>query len=498
MRIKHCCFPARYARHAGAGVALLVAALTSSCQSQSPPSAAASVAASVAVPSAASAAPSPAAKVERRPVANGPLLLRDGIELRKVAAVEGGPIALARNPVTGDAYVLHPTAGLMQVALDGPTTVTKIATAAEVGGGGVPAGMAFGPDGTLYVVSNRASGARTRAIIQRSAGPLGAQPTWQTLAKTAQYQLSGTPFDHLWNGIAVDPSGKYVYVNAGSRTDHGEVETNTSNFPDTRDVALTAKIFRLPADAVDLALPNDLAALQAQGLIFADGTRNAYDLEFAPNGDLFASDNGPDADYPDELNWIREGRHYGFPWMFGSDANPQATPGYDSSKDVFLNDAFTAVKTGTYKDDPKFPKAPGEFTAPVVNKGPDATQYRGTDGQAHIAAAEGKSLTTFTPHRSPLGLQFAGPEQLPAQWRTAADTLSLFVLSWGSAGGTLTDTGNDLLQLELRKAGDGYESVTSQIARDFKNPISAVLLENRLYVLEYGSGTLWELTFTGS
>jgi glucose/arabinose dehydrogenase len=162
---------------------------------------------------------------------------------------------------------------------------------------------------------------------------------------------------------------------------------------------------------------------------------------------------------------------------------------------VFLNEAFTAVRTGTYKDDPSFPKPAGEFTDPVVNTGPAATQYRAADGSARVAADEGKPLGTFTPHRSPLGLQFAGGEQLPAPWRAPGDALTAFVVSWGAAGGTLTDTGNDLLQLQLSKQGDNYGSVTTQVARDFKNPISAVLVEDRLYVLEYGSGAIWELTF---
>ena len=63
-------------------------------------------------------------------------------------------------------------------------------------------------------------------------------------------------------------------------------------------------------------------------------------------------------------------------------------------------------------------------------------------------------------------------------------------------GGTLTDRGQDLLHLKLTREGDNYSAVTTQIARGFKNPIDAVLIENRLYVLEFsGDSTIWELTF---
>src|SRR5258706_162036 len=71
-----------------------------------------------------------------------------------------------------------------------------------------------------------------------------------------------------------------------------------------------------------------------------------------------------------------------------------------------------------------------------------------------------------------------------------------FILSWGAAGGTLSYKGQDLLYLQLTKKGDNYEAITTEIARGFKNPIDAVLIENRLYVLEYGgNGAIWELTF---
>jgi mono/diheme cytochrome c family protein len=58
--------------------------------------------------------------------------------------------------------------------------------------------------------------------------------------------------------------------------------------------------------------------------VFASGFRNPYDLAFSPSGELFAGDNNPDAlddtlHYlpPEELNYVRQGRHYGFPDAFG-------------------------------------------------------------------------------------------------------------------------------------------------------------------------------------
>ena len=434
---------------------------------------------------------------ESQPISDGPVLLRNDIALRKVVDVGGASIRLAWHPLEQALYYIHPGQGIFRVHLTEPSSAEKIVDIKDITADGMPSGMAFGPDGTLYVVVNRMSSQiLTQALIYKGIATEDGVFTWEILAQSEPYPTSATPFDHLFNGIVVSPDNQWVFVNSGSRTDHGEVEDNSGSFPDQREAAITSNILRIPIDAKDLIIPNDEAALNAQGLLYADGTRNAYDLEFGPNGDLFATDNGPDADFPDELNWIREGEHYGFPWRFGSQDNPQQFSDYDGGNDKRLSDDFTAVQMGTYQNDPGFPPAPVPFTDPVVNLGPAAAQYRGEDGGQYDAAAEGKPLNTFTPHRSPLGLVFTTDPNMPADLRGNEESLSAFLLSWGAAGGTLSDRGQDLLHLSLTKKGDNYESVTTQIARDFKNPIDALMIENRLYVLEYGAnGAIWELTF---
>lgn len=444
--------------------------------------------------SAGSARPSAPPRVELRPIEGGPTVLRSDITLRKLVDIGANAVKLVHNPADNALYVLHVKDGLKRVDL-GAGGVESVATVAEMVDDAVPSGLTIGPDGTLYVVANRrASDTETQGLVVRGA-PSDGGWSWSTLASSAPYQLGGTNFDHLFNGIAVSPDNQWVYVASGSRTDHGEVESNNAAFPDAREIALTARIFRLPAGADDLVLPNDENKLADAGLVYARGTRNAYDMAFAPNGDLLAVDNGPDADYPDELNWIREGAHYGFPWRFGVQDNPQQFPDYDDKEDKRLNPDFVAVQRETYGNDPGFPQAPGALTDPVANLGPDGNQTRADDGSV-LEVPAGDSLATFTPHRSPLGLVFITDERMPADLRSDDTTFGAFVLSWGSAGGTLSDRGEDLLHLALRKQGANYQSVTTQVARDFHNPIDAVVVENRLYVLDYGAdGTIWELAF---
>lgn len=444
-------------------------------------------------PASSPTAPTP---FESQPIADGPVLLRAGLTLRKVLEVGPNNIRLVRNPADGDIYLLDPAEGIFRVDnLTASASLDKVASIQEIKGAAT--GIAFGPDGTLYAVLNTTvEKTKTQVVVRKGVPNDEGLFTWEILASSEPYPLSNTYYDHLYNGIVVSPDGQWIYINGGSRTEHGEVEDNGGAFPNTREVAFTSKILRLPTSATELVLPNDEAALTAQELIFARGTRNAYDMAFAPNGDLFAIDNGPDADYPDELNWIRAGLHYGFPWRFGTQDNPQQFANYDPTKDLHLQSGFYATDNGLYHNDPDFPPPPGAFTDPVVNLGPDGMIYRGDDGQEYNAGKQGKTLSTFTPHIAPLGLVFATEPELPAQWRDEGDMFSAFLVSWGAAGGTLSYQGQGLLHLQLTKAGDNYEVRTNEIARGFLNPIDAVLVENRLYVLEYGgNGAIWELTF---
>ncbi len=437
--------------------------------------------------------PSAPPRVESKPVPGGPTVLRADIGVRKLVDVGFNAVKLVHSAADNALYVLHVENGLQRIPLGDKSSVEDVASVSELFDDGVPSGMTIGPDGSIYLVANRrASETENQGLVVRGTASDGAW-SWSKLVSSEPYQLGGTNFDHLFNGIAVSPDNKWVYISSGSRTDHGEVEDNEGAYPDAREIALTARIFRVPADSEDLVLPNDEAKLDAEKLVFARGTRNAYDMAFAPNGDLLAIDNGPDADYPDELNWIREGGHYGFPWRFGAQDNPQQFPDYDPSTDKLLNEDFVAVQRGTYANDPEFPEAPGDFLDPIANLGPDANQTRGDDGSV---VEDSESLPTFTPHRSPLGLVFVTGDAMPADLRSDDATMSAFVASWGAAGGDLSDKGQDLLHLALRKKGENYESVTTQLASEFTNPIDAVLVENRLYVLDYGEdGTIWELTF---
>jgi glucose/arabinose dehydrogenase len=450
-----------------------------------------------AVPTVPVAVPTAQTRPTSIPVVPGnPIALRADIQIRKILETGGGFARLKLDPLTETIYYMDSQANIYRLDVqpgDGSRGVL-MHTIAEIGTapGFYSTGMAFGRDGTLYVVGNIAAETTTRAVIRKGVLDSSGKRTWTTLATTEPYEKSNTQFDHVFNGIVVSPDGRYVYVNSGSRTDHGEVQAARGAFPDTREVPLTSAIFRLPTDRNDQLLPNDEAELKARGYLFADGVRNSYDPAFAPNGDLLAGDNGPDADYPDELNWLQEGHHYGFPWRLGNIDNPQRFPDYDPSKDGRLQPDFFAVKEGFYQTDLTFPPPPAgvTFTDPIANLGPDADRFREVDGREQDASDLGQPAYTFTPHRSPLGLVFDAAGALTGDLKGGA-----FILSWGAAAGNLSDPGRDLLHLKLTKTDSTYQAQATQLVVGFDHPVDGALLGKKLYVLDYGGkGSIWEVT----
>lgn len=363
-------------------------------------------------------------------------------------------------------------------------------------------GLAIGADGTIYLVTNTdVENNQTRAtILQGKFNSSTGNRFWSVLAQSEPYPRSNTAFDHRFNGIIVSPDREFIYVNSGSRTDRGEVQSASGSFPDTREVGLTACVLRIPTNSQNLILPNDRDALKAAGYIFAEGTRNTFDFAFAPNGDLFGTENGPDRDMSDELNWLRLGLNYGFPWRIGGADNPQQFPGYNPTNDLLLNPSFTAVQKGFFYNDPSFPPRPGiDLTEPVANLGPDADKFRDpADGQVRDASDLGKSLSTFTSHRSPLGLVFDTAQVLSSEFQGDG-----FMLSFthpdemgNSIRSPLSDPTKDLLHLDLNKVNEtSYELHATRIVTGFNNPIDAEIIGNKIYVIEYGGNQgIWEVT----
>lgn len=434
-----------------------------------------------------------------------PQSLRSDIKIRNVlnTLTTSASIRIAKDPRNQTLYYLKQNGDIYRVNLGTTSTAIRVYTSTDHKAVGVQ-GMAIGPDGTIYLVGNADVGnVQTRATIVKGVLNSTGGRVWSTLAQTASYPRSATAYDHRFNGAIIDPTNTYLYVNSGSRTDHGEVQSANNLYPNTREVGLTACILRLPIGGQNILLPNDRNSLKTSGYIFAEGTRNTFDFAFAPNNDLFGAENGPDRDMPDELNWLRQGGHYGFPWRIGGLDNPQQYSNYNPASDRLLDPKFNAVKLGYYYNDPTFPRRPSiDLFGSIYNLGPDADSFRDSvDGQVKDASNLGLTIRTFTAHRSPLGLVFDRQNAMSTEFQGDG-----FMLSWtkgdptgATVAGPFKDPSEDLLHLDLAKVTINnnltYQVRTKRIVQGFNQPIDAEIIGNKIYVLEYGGNQgIWEVS----
>ena len=433
---------------------------------------------------------------------SSPVSLRSDITIQLVMNVNNNGARIAKDPISGNFFYTTALGNIYEIKnINAGPSQTLLYTAADHGIDFLQ-GMAF-MDSTLFLIGNKLiDSTENIGLIKKYVLQPGGLRSLINVAVTDTYPQSYTWYDHGFSGIAISPDKNYLYISSGSRTDHGEEQNNYGKYPGLREVPLTSAIFRIPANSVDLKLPKDEAALAPY--LYADGVRNSFDLAFDANGNLFATENAGDRDDPEELNWIRQGRHYGYPWEMGGNETPQQYPGYVPDLDALINKKTNAYLKGYFYDDAAFPSKAGlTFTPPVKNLGPDADKYRESSGSVNDGSASGNNLNSFTPHRCPLGLSFDNENLLVPDLRGDA-----FVVSFSRGGdvsgldiygypGTVDDSGEELLHLDLSPDGsDNYKMQVTAIANNFSYPVDTYLDDNLLYVIEHstnGKGRLYKV-----
>ena len=246
----------------------------------------------------------------------------------------------------------------------------------------------------------------------------------------------GSPaYIHAAENIAFGPDG-FLYVGNGARTDAGQTGTDGTWFGGG-ETPITACIWRL-----DPKLENPPID------VFARGVRNAYGFCWNDQGEMIATENGPDADPEEELNLIERGKHYGFPYT------------------------FAAWKKKAYAHTPDPP--PGlEFTIPIPNIGPDG-------------GFEGKPIYTFDPHSCPGGIAFLGND-FPEGFR------GTFLLArFGNFIRSVKESsGYDVLRAKLhRNVGGKYEAEVHTVLAPLGRPLDVhVSGQGKVYICEYSRGT---------
>src|SRR5688572_8102619 len=185
--------------------------------------------------------------LEATQVLGAPVALNTNIQLRlilnTVDASGSASIRITKDPRTNELYYSKFNGDIYRVTIrpgNGTSTSTKVYGAANHGIGDSAQGMAIGPDGTIYVVGNFTTdgGNRTFARIVKGVPSSTGERVWSVLAQTEAYPRSRTAFDHVFNGIIASADGNWIFVNSGSRTDHGEVQDVGGVFPNTREVEI--------------------------------------------------------------------------------------------------------------------------------------------------------------------------------------------------------------------------------------------------------------------
>ena len=427
------------------------------------------------------------------------------IQVDSIMTVKPGASKMAFNPITqsifysssdGNIYEVFETVGVDSLRFDASQHgLTRVQ------------GLCF-LDSTMFLAGNLwGNTTGVGLIVKGKLMPDGARQ-WTTIVVTEAYPTSSPYGDHGFTGINLDPSGQFLYFSGGSRTSFGEVESNSGNYPGMREQALTSKIYRVPVDAENLYWLNDSTFLENSGFVFAEGTRNAYDMAWNAENHLFAIDNAGERDDPEELNWIQQGHHYGFPWRIGGNENPLLSPTYDAAQDPLINPQNSAFLAGDFNPDPLFPPIPTgiQFTEPLRHYGNAADYYKDAlSGEIKRANVEDTFIRTFTAHRSPLGLVidrdslmngiFKGKSFIMSFMPGGDSTGSTPLSPWGSPC-PFVDPSRELvmMSLDFDTSLMDYVIHSENIATGFYLPVDVEQLENVLYIIE-NNGVLWKLTF---
>lgn len=431
---------------------------------------------------------------------SNPTALVPGIDIQRMMTVGDGVVRMVLDPVQGDLLYTNTSGDIYRVYSNGAQfTDSLLYTAADHGVAYVQGMIAH--DSVLYVSGNIDSNTPlTQGKIVRGVLQANGTRQWSTVMLTEPYETADY-FDHLLSGIAISNDGDSLAVCNGARGDHGEIQTRYGTYPGLRNVPLTTHVFLIPTrNAGVITLPNDSVDLASSPYLFASGIRNTFDMAYDAEGRLFGVENSGDYDHNEEMNWLRRGRHYGFPWRMGTSFNPQQFPDFDPLTDSLIPRFSRTWREGFWTNDPSFPPPPSGivFEDPIMNIGPDADKFRDSTGAVNDASDLGIPIGTFTAHRSPLGLVFDKDSVLAPGFKADA-----FMLSWtqgrDSCGCYLSPSGNysigpfvdpsqDLLQLHLVYDSliDNFTLSATRIIGDFSRPVDAELDGNVLYVIENG------------
>ncbi|MEM6766438.1 MAG: Ig-like domain-containing protein, partial [Bacteroidota bacterium] len=359
-----------------------------------------------------------------------------------------------------------------------------ITTLVDARGARAAIGLVFEPtnDGSLI------------AWVTHSSGGLQNAPTWDgNLSRLTGDDLENEELvltnlprsirDHLTNSLEFGPDGA-LYFNQGSNSAMGAPDGAWGNRPER---LLSAAVLRLDIDLLPNNLPLDVQTVDGNGsydpfavnaplTIFAEGIRNAYDLVWHTNGQLYIPTNGSAAggntptSNPNDQNYIAPNPNYSY--------SGPTIPYIGGIQPTQFDYLFRVVANGYYGH-------PNPLRAKYVLNGGDAdVNNAGYNGVAPDAGYLGFAYN-FDRNKSPNGVieyrsnAFGGALQgriLVVRYSQNDDIIVL------EPGGSNLDIVNEI---------EGIPGFTG-----FSNPLDLIedVSTGNIYVSEYGANRITLIT----
>jgi uncharacterized repeat protein (TIGR03806 family) len=200
----------------------------------------------------------------------------------------------------------------------------------EAGGEKGLLGLAFAPDflssGRFYLNYTRRQAGQLQTVISR----FTVNPPLTGMPSPASEQILLTidqPYDnHNGGGLAFGPDG-FLYIGMGDGGSAGDPQNYSQNMNSLLgkmlriDVNTTGATYRVPPDNPFVGQAGRRAEIWASGL--RNPWRFAFDPDPSPNGTLWAADVGQNA--VEEIDVIEKGRNYGWKIMEGDRCYSPAT-----------------------------------------------------------------------------------------------------------------------------------------------------------------------------
>ena len=368
----------------------------------------------------------------------------EGWALSEVAQLPEMSVRFASRGPGAPVYVLAEQGGIYQFH-PSTKTVSQIFRADEYGISGQgkfsSSAMAVDAGGELWVVTNQRLGTpagdgmyMNSVSIWRSSGVVDGGPCRMVLWFNTTYPQGGGAFNHGVSHMAFGPDG-LLYLNSGARTDSGEFG-NPPKYYSGGETPITACLWRM-----------DPKAAKPEIEVIARGIRNAYGFAWDDHSRLFTVSNGPEANEPEEMDFIEQGNHYGFPYQFGNSP---------------------ATKGSPYPHTPEAPEGI-KFTMPVTNLGPAA------------GGRPGAPCYTFDPHSSPGGMIWCGAD-FPPLLRN-----SFLIARFGNVIDCPVDVGFDLISAKMeQQPGGAWQARVTTVLAPLGRPVDVLHTgAGRVLILEY-------------